>query len=1088
MKKVLGLDIGITSVGWSVIDLESGSILDCGVRLFEEGTAANNEKRRTTRSSRRLKSRKHNRIHDARKLLEKEGLIDSNYTLIGNPYEIRTKGLQNKLSNEEFAIAYLNLVKRRGSALETVEDDESKAVEAEKAKSVLNENDRLVKHGQFPCEIQLERLIKIGHLRGHENNFKTSNYVLELKEILKHQSFREDFNNQLINLLQRRRRFDEGPGSKDYPTPYGRFIENENGEIIEINLIEKMRGKCSVFPDELRAPKNAPTAELFNFLNDLNNITIQTTEGIEFLSSEQKKEIVDKFIRNGKHDLKPKELAKYLECDFTLLSGFRIDKSQNPMLTEFKGLKKIHSALKDENVDFLNDFSKLDKIIDILTKTKSIEERSKLINALSLDLSAQQISKLSNISGISNYHSLSIKAIDLMLNDLFETNDNQMQILSKKGLLKTSQDKYKGYKNIPLDNELILSPVARKALRESFKVVNAVRKNYGELDSIIVEMPRDKNSDEERSRITKAQKAFELENQKIKDMVGGKKANDKSFMKLKLYQQQEGKSIYSGKPIDLDLMLNDPYAYEIDHIIPISISFDDSQSNKVLVSHADNQIKNNRTPYQVFNAEGFKNGWSWQEYYSFCFNLLKTNGKQFNKKFQYLIFDQDITKFDVMKQFISRNLVDTSYASRSVLNTLQDYFKANKIETKIISIRGAVTNAFRKRMELEKDRDENFYHHAVDASIVAMLSEKAILNKILYSGKIKEDLYNVDSFDYVVESDEEYFNDKFFKLLSHVKYVGENDGNPLHSGKYLTPKISHKVDRKPNRQISDETIYSTRSFEGEDWVIKKYKDIYDPKFLTLAQIIDGQKGNVENLLIYRNDRKTFDKLVTIVEDYKKSVGKIEKENPFYWYKEIQKHGYITKYAKNNDGAPIISIKYTDGKLGNHIDISSKYQTKEKKVVLLQISPYRTDIYKNEEGKYSFVTIRYNDIHYSDLKKKYVIDKMNYQNKLIAKEMDNEYSYQFSLYRNDVFKLDTKMKDGTVESNLWRFVATNNDITNKLEIRPTIRHKYFDASNSKEVIQKMITIGNNIVNLTKYNVDVLGNMYKIDKEDLIFEFE
>ena len=41
---VLGLDIGITSVGYGVIDIENGEFVDYGVRLFEEGTPAEKQK------------------------------------------------------------------------------------------------------------------------------------------------------------------------------------------------------------------------------------------------------------------------------------------------------------------------------------------------------------------------------------------------------------------------------------------------------------------------------------------------------------------------------------------------------------------------------------------------------------------------------------------------------------------------------------------------------------------------------------------------------------------------------------------------------------------------------------------------------------------------------------------------------------------------------------------------------------------------------------------------------------------------------------------------------------------------------------
>lgn len=41
-RLVLGLDIGITSVGYGVIDIDKYEFVDYGVRLFKEGTAAEN--------------------------------------------------------------------------------------------------------------------------------------------------------------------------------------------------------------------------------------------------------------------------------------------------------------------------------------------------------------------------------------------------------------------------------------------------------------------------------------------------------------------------------------------------------------------------------------------------------------------------------------------------------------------------------------------------------------------------------------------------------------------------------------------------------------------------------------------------------------------------------------------------------------------------------------------------------------------------------------------------------------------------------------------------------------------------------------
>ena len=86
--------------------------MDYGVRLFKEGTAAENETRRTKRGSRRLKRRKSNRLNDMKNLLKKNNLYFDNYRHY-NPYEMRVKGLRtvyrhyayNKIKRNNFRSA-----------------------------------------------------------------------------------------------------------------------------------------------------------------------------------------------------------------------------------------------------------------------------------------------------------------------------------------------------------------------------------------------------------------------------------------------------------------------------------------------------------------------------------------------------------------------------------------------------------------------------------------------------------------------------------------------------------------------------------------------------------------------------------------------------------------------------------------------------------------------------------------------------------------------------------------------------------------------------------------------------------------------
>lgn len=402
---VLGLDIGITSVGYGIIDLDTNDFIDYGVRLFKEGTAANNEDRRNSRSRRRLLSRKHTRLMDMQKVLKEAGIMTESYSPLPNVYEIRKKGLTQELTNEELTAAILHITKHRGSVIETVEDDEAAAKETGELKSTLHENALLLANNKFVCEIQLERLNTENKIRNHKNNFKTKDYVAELKEILNHQNLSEEIKNKIIQIIERRRAYYEGPGSFNSPTPYGRFIE-VNGQVQEIDLIEKMRGKCSVYPDEFRAPKMSISADLFNILNDFNNLLVQG----EKLQEEDKKNLLK--IINDKGSITLRQISKKLEVNEDEIKGYRIDKKGKALFTEFKGYKILKKLFLNCGQSIsLEDYEILDEIIEIVTKKKGIDERKDALKEVKWNLSENIINSLSEVTGIVGYHSLSLKAI-----------------------------------------------------------------------------------------------------------------------------------------------------------------------------------------------------------------------------------------------------------------------------------------------------------------------------------------------------------------------------------------------------------------------------------------------------------------------------------------------------------------------------------------------------------------------------------------------------------------------------------------------------------------------------------------------------
>lgn len=1037
-RLVLGLDVGISSVGWGIIDLDTEKIVDSGVRLFAEGDSGLNANRRAFRSTRRLLRRKHHRIERIKKLLIENNIISNDFKPLGNPYEIRVKGLNNKLTNDELAIAILHIAKRRGITGLTIVDENDNRNDALSTKAILAKNQEELAN-KYVCEIQLERL-KNGKVRNESNRFKTEDYIKELRQIFSNQNISLDLQDKIIEIIKSKREYYEGPGNEKSITPYGRF-QIENGRLIEISMIDKMRGHCSIYPEEFRAPKMSYAADLFNFLNDLNNLIING----ERIKPEEKREIIDKYI-NQKGSITPNQLAKYFGVSLDEISGFRVNEKQEPIITEFKGYKAILNCIKKNNLSnqLLEDKKQLDKIIEILTNRKGYEDRYNEL--IKIGLKIDEAETIAKVTGMSGYHSLSLKVMYEVIPDLLETEYNQMQIFQMNGYFQEKSNKYKGAKTIPFDEDAVLSSVAKRSMREALKIVDAIRKKYGELDTIVVEMPRDKNSEEEKIRIRKEQAKGVKIKEEIDKIVGGKQLNAETRLKVRLYLEQQCKCIYTNEDIELNTLINDPFSYEIDHIIPISISFDDSFDNKVVVKAKANQDKGQQTPYQYFKSG--KASITYDKFKTIVLGLPITR-----KKKQLLLYEKDINKYENRKEFINRNLNDTRYASRVILNSLTNYFKANNINTKVHTIRGAVTSIFRKKAQIDKDRDESFEHHAVDALIISGIKKMKLFDNILSVSLNNNNVYDNETGEIItLDNEKEYYDEKFINFIKKLRKIN--------------PKYSHKIDSKPNRSMTDQTIYAVREYNNEHYIIGKFKDIYGKDGETVTELF--RKGEATKLLMYKNDEKSYRLLEEIVNQYP------NEKNPFQAYLEENKD-YIRKRCKKGKGPIIRSLKYINKRLGSHMDISHKYTINDSsKVVLLQINPFRIDIYQEPNGLYKFLKINHDAI-YKDDNNKYHIKIDWYQKEKENRNISNDAQFKFSLYKNDLFYYEWQHK-GDLITGLVRYNGTDYNY-NKIE------YKLIDRNSTE---RQYLTIGKNIIKLEKCGTDILGQIYKIENKTCKFD--
>ncbi|MGR3742442.1 type II CRISPR RNA-guided endonuclease Cas9 [Companilactobacillus sp. DQM5] len=1120
----LGLDIGVSSVGFSVIDADKGKILELGVRLFNASVSAENQTRRDRRGTRRLTNRKQQRRRDVTRLFEDVGLITKNdkydrtdkryeyykeYNNSLNPYELRVRGLNEKLTKKEIAKALYHIVKRRGISFDLRDADADFG--GNDYSSSLQKNNIELKE-KYPAEIQLSRLENLHKVRGivtdseNEDNllnvFPTKAFVSEAKKIIETQRkyypevITEEFEEKYLEILTRKRDYFVGPGSEKSRTNYG--IYREDGKTLD-NLFEELIGHDKVFPDQLRASGASYTAQVFNVLNDLNNLTIANHEDGK-LTTDEKEKIIEELKTTTKTVQMIKLIKKIANCEEDDIKGYRKDpKTDKPDIHSMNIYRKVHKLFFKNDIDVTKwPIEFWDKLSFILTlNTENGEIRKQLENRLTpefkfLDDQLIQfiIDNKSSFDITSNkkWHRFSLKTMNKLIPEMIQNPVEQMTALSNLGLLKHDGMDFSSYKYLPynkLTNE-IFNPVVAKSVREALKIVNEVMKKYGSIEYLIVEMPRDKNADEEKKNIADRQK----ENAKRKDaaMVAFyddanssslvdkalKEYRGKMNMMIRLWYEQDGHSYYSGKKITADEIISNPGNFEIDHIIPQSISFDDSFNNKTLCYKSENQEKGQMTPYESMNNG---NGQSFEQLKAM---VLKNSKIGPGKRANYL-FDENVSDIDVRKRFIARNLVDTSYASRVVLNNLQDFFTQKQKETKISVVRGKFTSNLRSRWKINKTRD-TYHHHAVDASIIAstpFLNVWKKSNSSIIPTTVKENVVDVETGEILDKKEFEYglYEEPYKGFFNDIK----NSEDRI--------KFSHQVDKKINRKISDETIYSTRKTqlskdkEEADYVISKIKDIYT---------VDGYEKfkkvyekDPEKFLMSKIDPKTFEKIEKIYKEYPNTVetqdqsGKVKtvSVSPFELYK--QKHGLIKKSEK---GPFVKQLKYYDKKLGSHVDITPN-NARNKKVVLQSLNPWRTDVYFNHEtNEYEIMGIKYADLKFYD-KGNYGINREKYNSIKESEGISKDSEFMFTLYKKDRIKALNIDFGEQIEMLHWSR-STNNK--GYVELKPidsqaNLREEwpiYGKNRVEKQIIKRLAPKG---CKIWKVNTDVLGNPFYIEKE-------
>ena len=972
-KKVLGLDLGVGSIGWCLITLDKDekpqSILGMGSRIvplsaddateFTQGKAITKNKMRTVaRTIRKGMDRYQLRREALKKVLREHGMLPDE-ALIKLPllelWELRARAATpgEQLSLTELGRVLLHINQKRGykhaKADEAAEAETNKGKETGYVAQVKGRYQILKEKGQtigqhFAGELRANQQTAPRGVyytyRIKEQVYPREAYIEEYDRIMAAQRvfYPELLTDALIGRIRDRIIFYQRPlKSCKQLVSFCEFekkekvirVKHTNKEGVE-ELVEKT---ITIGPKV--APKSSPIFQVCKVWESIQNIRLYYPDGTErVLEQEEKQKLFDYLQENDKLSLtvlrkelkiKPKDK---LWCDKLLEKGIAGNTTAAILRKAFKGYEHYerlfrfdlvrrdsHEADEDGVIRPIIDESyqnePLYKLWHILYSIEDrAEMRSALIGQLGIkaeDLDNGLMDALYKIDFVKQgYGNKSAKFICKLLPHLQEGKmyseaAEAAGIRHSDSMTAQERDERSLLEEIPLlQKNALRQPVVEKILNQMINLVNALKREHGEIDEVRVELARElKMSREEREKTTKNNSSREKENKAIAEKIKEYSITPTKsrIQKYRLWQESAESCIYCGRRVDVVQFLRGEET-EVEHIIPRSILFDDSMSNKVCACRSCNQEKGNRFAMEYIQSKGWE-----QDYIERVDSLFQGKTISYSKRQRLLMLPKDLPE-----DFIERHLRLSQYISREAQGILRKGIRL------VSASEGGVTAKLRqlwgydnilRDLNLERYRSmgetevvtvehrdgqrtderikdwskrKDHRHHAVDALIVACTRQSYIqrLNRV----NAEPDREEMDAF--IKEQQQKPTHSKGEKLsllenwlirqphfstgevMKHAEgiLVSLRPGKRTISRGRNIYKRSGKTDVQrgvliPRGALSEETIYGVIRVDGEDKVVCKYP-LQSLKLKDVEYIVDKElRDKVRKRIDQRGEKEAF---------------------------------------------------------------------------------------------------------------------------------------------------------------------------------------------------------------------------------------
>ncbi|MBI3773882.1 MAG: type II CRISPR RNA-guided endonuclease Cas9 [Gammaproteobacteria bacterium] len=755
MRYRLALDMGSTSIGWCLIRLNANdepiAVIRMGVRIFSDGRNPKDGSslavtRRNARQMRRRRDRLLKRKERMMASLIKLGFFPKDdgqrRELVKlDPYALRKKGLYESLSGPEFARALFHINQRRGflSNRKTDKKDNDSGALKKAIKDLYTklEQENCQTLGEWLAKRHEARLSVRARLRGKTQKDKAYDFYANRAMIEHEFDMLWAKQNSLNPLL---------------------FNDAARDEFKDILLHQRplkpiKPGRCTLLPNEERAPQALPSTQRFRIYQEVNNLRYLTSDLREQeLTLEQRNQIID--LLEHQSEVRFTAMLKKLKLPGT--TKFNLEDIKRDRL---KG--NVTSVMLSKEMTFGDRWHGFvpelqDNIVEKLLNEAS---ESALVAWLQDNTGVDEptAERIASVGLPEGYGSLSRAALARILPELVNDVVVYSGAVTRAGFDSHSELSHAQqtgeimeslpYYGIPLlrhvafakdnprnDEERygkIANPTVHIGLNELRKVVNTLIKRYGHPSEIIVEVARDlKLGHERKQEIQREQKERQDLNNKhvaeacvvlglTPDNLDKAKRRELS-QKMQLWRELNINNIadrqcpYTGEQISIERLLSNDV--EIEHILPFSKTLDDSMNNKTVSLRRANRDKGNRAPYEAFadNSE-----YDYVAILQRAALMPKEKAKRFAPDGYQRWLKED-------KDFLARSLNDTAYLSRIAKEYLSLICPPNSVR----AIPGRMTALLRGKFGLNqllsgseiKNRNDH-RHHALDAAVIGITDQ-----------------------------------------------------------------------------------------------------------------------------------------------------------------------------------------------------------------------------------------------------------------------------------------------------------------------------------------------------------------------------